>query len=135
MMISSSFAPWQRRHLMLSIGYPWRVSFRIPSPLHTLHFLLFTSFFTAAEFLAYSASTKLRRSDVDAVAHHSSFVSIFLPSGWGWLFWPLLGWLRPPKPKPLLLLFRLFWLAFGWVLASVSRPPSWPPFTIHEPSP
>src|SRR5579862_5307658 len=139
--MSSSFAPWQRRHLH-SQATPWRVSLRVPSPLQTLHFLVFTSFFTAEEFLAYSASMKLRRSDAEAAAHHSSFVSSFLPSGWGW-FWGLLGLFRvlppvvvPPKPKPPVFppVFLLF-LLFGSVFASVSRPPSCPPLTIQDPSP
>src|SRR6185436_12769787 len=99
----------------------------MPSPLQTVHFLVLTSFFTAEEFLAYSASTKLRRSEVDAVAHHSSLVSSFLPSVWGWVFWPLLPplLLRPPLKlnPPLLLFWFLFGLAFGCVLWSVSRPP------------
>src|SRR6185295_5716876 len=106
----------------------------------TLHFLIFTSFFTAPEFFAYSASTRLRRSDDDAVAHHSSFVSSFLPSGWGWFacgFCRLFRLLFPPKPKPPLFppLLPPFVFVFGWVFASVSRPPFWPPFTIQEPSP
>src|SRR6185295_8429890 len=94
MMMSSSLAPWQRRHLQ-SQGTPCRVSLRIPSPLQTLHFLFLISFFTALEFFAYSASTKLRRSEVDAEVHHSSLVSIFFPSGWGVL---LAGW--PPLVFP-----------------------------------
>src|SRR5947208_17176353 len=108
MTMSSSLAPWQRRHLQ-SQAMPCRVSLRIPSPLQTLHFLVLTSFFTAPEFLAYSASTKLRRSEVDAVVHHSSLVSSFLPSGWGVAGWPALPPLLPPlfrlppKPKPPLL--------------------------------
>src|SRR6185295_2470187 len=138
-MISSSLAPWQRRHLH-SQATPCRVSLRMPSPLQTLHFLIFTSFFTAPEFFAYSASTRLRRSDDDAVAHHSSFVSSFLPSGWGWFacgFCRLFRLLFPPKPKPPLFppLLPPFVFVFGWVFASVSRPPFWPPFTIQEPSP
>src|SRR6185295_13334327 len=131
MTMSSSLAPWQRRHLQ-SQAMPCRVSLRMPSPLHTLHFLFLTSFLTAPEFLAYSASTKLRRSEVEAVVHHSSLVSIFLPSGWGWLLpgWPPLLLLPPPrfppKPNPPLLpppLVPPGGLAFGWVFASVSRPP------------
>src|SRR5689334_10935302 len=143
-MMSSSFDPWQRRHLH-SQATPWRVSLRMPSPLQTLHFFVFTSFFTAPEFLAYSASMKLRRSEFDAVDHHSSFVSSFFPSGTGWFGWlprllPPVFLLPPPpwKPKPPLLrplLLLPFGFALGAVLASVSRPPSWPPFTIHEPSP
>src|SRR5436190_21939135 len=109
MMMSSSLAPWQRRHLQ-SHWMPCRVSLRIPSPLQTLHFLVLTSFFTAPEFLPYSASTKLRRSVDEAVAHHSSLVSSFFPSGCGWLgFWPFPPVLppvfpplfrSPPNPNP-----------------------------------
>src|SRR5579859_5304909 len=138
--MSSSFAPWQRRHLH-SHATPSRTSLRVPSPLQTLHFLGFTSFFTAPEFFAYSASMRLRRSDEDAVDHHSSLVSSFLPSGCGWFWLPrfrlvVVRPMPPLKPKPPLLpplFFPLFVL--GCVLASVSRPPSCPPFTIQEPSP
>src|SRR5579883_1979840 len=140
-MMSSSLAPWQRRHLH-SQATPCRTSLRMPSPLQTLHFFDLISFFTAWEFLAYSASMKLRRSEEDAVDHHSSFVSSFLPRGWGWFCCVFLPPVVPPRPilppkPPVLfpLLFPLFLLALGSVLASVSRPPSWPPFTIHAPSP